>query len=72
MEHAKLEKYNTIVKGEFVQTKHQLKKLYILAVKRLKKKYMYKDIVMIRMDLNSFLENPPRNLLREKNLILLK
>ena len=28
MEHAKLEKYNTIMKGELTQTKKQLEKLY--------------------------------------------
>ena len=28
LEHVELEKYNTIVKGELVQTKHQLEKLY--------------------------------------------
>ena len=71
LEYVELEKYNSIVKGKLVQTKQQLEKLYTNS-ENIEEKYMYRDLVMTRLDLDSFLENLPRNLLREKNLILLK
>ena len=57
LEYAELEKFNTIVKRELMQTKQQLEKLYTNSEKI---EELYKDLAMIRLDLDSSLVNQLR------------